>query len=87
MYAPAGPGTVPLVVIATAANKFQSGSTTTIAPGTLTANAGQLTLLTSQRDVLTNFGNPIFYNVDGSPQYANELNEFGVLALYQYLMI
>ena len=87
MYAPAGPGTVPLVVIATAANKFQSGSTTTIAPGTLTANAGQLTLLTSQRDVLTNFGNPIFYNVDGSPQYANELNEFGVLALYQYLGI
>lgn len=87
MYASSGPGTVPLVVFASASNKYQSGSTTTIAPGTLTANAGQLYLLTSQRDVLTTYGTPTFYSVDGTQQYDNELNEFGLLALYQYLGI
>ncbi len=87
MYAAGSPGTVPLVVLATAANKLQSGSTTMIAPGTLTSNAGQLMLLTSQRDVLTTFGTPTFFSIDGSPQYDNQLNEFGILALYQYLGI
>ena len=86
-YAPSGPGTVPLVVFASAANKLQSGSTTTIAPGTLTSNAGNLYLLTSQRDVITTFGVPTFYNVDGTPQYDNELNEIGLFTLYQYLGI
>ena len=86
-YAPAGPGTVPLVIFASAANKLQSGSTTTIAPGTLTSNAGNLYLLTSQRDVITTFGIPNFYNIDGSSQYDNELNEVGLFTLYQYLGI
>lgn len=86
-YASSGPGTVPMVVFATAANKLQSGSNTTIAPGTLTSNAGNLYLLTSQRDVLTTFGSPNFYTVSGSPQYDNELNELGLFALYQYLGI
>ena len=81
----AGPGTRPLVVFASAANKLQSGSTTSIAPGSLTANAGNLYLLTSQSSVLSTFGTPTFYNIDGTPQYDNELNEFGLLALYQYL--
>ena len=86
-YAPAGPGTVPLVIFASAANKLQSGSTTTIAPGTLTSNAGNLYLLTSQRDVITTFGIPNFYDIDGTPQYDNELNEVGLFTLYQYLGI
>ena len=86
-YASAGTGTTPLIVFATAANKPQSGTSTTIAPGTLTSNAGNLYLLTSQRDVLTTFGAPNFYSVAGSPQYDNELNELGLFALYQYLGI
>ena len=85
--AAAGPGTVPLVVFASAANKFQSGSNTAIASGTLPANAGSLYLLTSQRDLLNTFGNPTYFSVDGSQQYDNELNEHGLLALYQYLGI
>jgi len=83
--AASGPGTRPLVVFASAANKLQSGSTTSIAPGSLTTNAGNLYLLTSQSSVLSTFGTPTFYNIDGTPQYDNELNEFGLLALYQYL--
>lgn len=86
-YASAGTGTVPLVVIATAANKYQSGSTTAIARGTTSENANNLFLLTSQRDVLQTFGSPTFYSVGGSQQYDNELNEVGLYALYEYLGI
>ena len=65
-YASANAGTVPLVILATAANKLQSGSTTNIAPGTLAANAGALYSLTSQRDALQTFGTPTYYqSVEG----------------------
>lgn len=86
-YATAGAGTVPLVVIATAANKYQSGGTTAIAQGTVSGNANNLWLLTSQRDVLQTFGTPTFYSVGGSQQYDNELNEVGLFSLYEYLGI
>ena len=86
-YATAGGGTVPLVVIATAQNKFQPGSTTALASGTVKSNSNQLYLVTSQRDALQNFGVPNFYSVAGTPQYDNELNELGLFALYEYLGI
>ena len=83
-YGASGPGTVPLIVIATAANKIAPG-TTSIAPGTLPQNAGNLYLITSQRDALQTYGNPNFYSAAGSVQYNNELNELGLFTLYQYL--
>lgn len=86
-YATAGTGTVPLVVIATAQNKFQPGSSTALASGTVKENAGRLYLVTSQRDALQTFGTPNFYTVAGTPQYDNELNELGLFALYDYLGI
>ena len=86
-YGSAGPGTIPLIVIATQANKLQPGSTTAIAAGTDTANSGKLWLITSQRDVLTTFGSPTFYTAGGSVQYDNELNELGLFTLYEYLGI
>ena len=86
-YGSAGPGTVPLLIIATASNKIQPGSTTTIASGTTKANAGKLFLVTSQRDALQTFGNPTFYSAAGSVQYDNELNELGLFTLYEYLGI
>lgn len=84
-YGASGPGTIPLIVIATASNKLQPGSTTAIAPGTLPSNAGDLYLITSQRDALQTFGNPTFYSSAGSVQYNNELNELGLFTLYTYL--
>ena len=84
-YGASGPGTVPLIVIATAANKLAPGSTTSIAPGTLPQNAGDLYLITSQRDALQTFGNPTFYSAAGTVQLNNELNELGLFTLYQYL--
>ena len=84
-YGASGPGTIPLIVIATASNKLQPGSATAIAPGTLSANAGDLYLITSQRDALQTFGNPTFYSTAGSVQFNNELNELGLFTLYTYL--
>jgi Phage tail sheath C-terminal domain len=84
-YGASGPGTIPLIVIATQANKLQPGSTTAVAAGTTAANAGKLWLITSQRDALTTFGAPVFQNVVGTPQYDSELNEMGLFTLYEYL--
>lgn len=86
-YASSGPGTVPLIVFATAENKAQPGNTTAIAPGTTPVNAGALTLVTSQRELLQRFGNPVFYTQAGTPQHGNELNEIGLYSAYQYLGI
>lgn len=86
-YGPAGQGTVPLIVIATAQDKLQPGSTTTVAPGTTAANAGRLWLITSQRDALQTFGNPTFYSSAGTVQQGNQLNELGLFTLYEYLGI
>jgi hypothetical protein len=86
-YGTAGQGTVPLIIIATKQDKLQPGSTTAIAPGTLEANAGEMFLITSQRDALQTFGNPNFYSVAGTVQYNNELNELGLFTLYEYLGI
>ena len=83
-YAASGPGTIPLIVIATAANKIAPGGTS-IAPGTLPQNAGDLYLITSQRDALQTFGNPTFYSAAGTVQYDNQLNELGLFTLYTYL--
>lgn len=80
-------GTTPLIVIATQKNKLQPGSTTELAPGTLEANNGRLWLITSQRDALQTFGNPVFYSSAGTVEQGNQLNELGLFTLYQYLGI
>lgn len=86
-YASAGFGTIPLIVIATASNKFVPGSTSTYATGTLKIDTENLYLITGQRDLLQTFGSPIFYTSGGSPEYDNQLNELGLFSAYQYLGI
>ena len=84
-YTPAASGSVPYFLIATAQNKV-SGAGTGVAPGTLAVNANQLYLMTSQRDLLSTFGNPFFYNTTaGTPINGYELNEYGLLAAYSAL--
>lgn len=85
-YTSAPTGTVPLIVIATAQDKLQPG-TSSVAQYTTKATAGQLKLVTSQRDVLQLYGAPNFYSVGGTPQYDNELNEVGLFSLYEFLGI
>lgn len=83
-YAPTSVSTVPLVVIATAENKQTPQGT--LAEGTLAANAGDLYVLTSQRDVLNYFGTPLFYtDSNNTPIHGYELNEYGLQTVYSLL--
>jgi len=84
-YTPAAPGTVPLIVVATQANKMNSAGTGT-AKGTLSANAGTVYLLTSQMDLGNTFGIPYFQtDASNNPVHAGEVNEYGLQTAYSFL--
>lgn len=85
-YSTAGAGTIPLFVIATAANKT-APSGTGLATWTTPAKANSLYLATSQRDLVQNFGNPNFYSIDGTQIHGHELNEYGLHSAYTYLNV
>jgi hypothetical protein len=82
----AGPGTVPLIFIATQQDKSDPTGTS-IAVGTTQANAGKVYSITSQRDLVSTFGDPVFYSVSGTSLNGYPLNEYGLLAAYSYLGI
>jgi hypothetical protein len=86
IYGSAGPGTIPLIVMATRSNK-PSPTGVGIAPGTVPSEAGKLYLATSQRELNQTFGNPFFATVQGTPVHGHELNEYGLHAAYQFLGI
>jgi hypothetical protein len=84
-YTPAEPGTRPLVIVASAANKRNASGTGT-AQGTLTTNAGRVYTVTSQRELADLFGDPTFrVDNNNNPVHAGELNEFGLQAAYSFL--
>jgi len=84
-YTPAAPGTTPLIIVTSEESK-QNGAGTGIAAGTLKANAGQVYLLTSQKDLADTFGTPVFKtDANNNPIHAGEQNEYGLQAAYSYL--
>ncbi len=83
-YSSAGSGTVPLIIFGTAENKTAPDGAS-VAEGTLASNAGKLYTISSQRELIQTFGNPIFYSSGGTPIHGYELNEYGLHAAYQYL--
>ena len=83
-YASAGAGTVPLVIIATAQDKTGPDGSSTAA-FTSKANAGKLKLMTSQRELLQEFGNPLFYKSGSTQLNGYDLNEYGLLAAHSFL--
>ena len=86
-YTPSEPGTTPILFVATAENKTNAAGTG-IAPGTLKANAGQVYLLTSQRDLVETFGDPRFLtDANNNPINGGEQNEYGLQAAYSFLGI
>lgn len=86
-YAPTQVGSVAYMLIATAQDKIAPGGTT-IAPGTLAENAGTIYNITSQRDLVTTFGTPIFQTTaSGTAINGSEQNEYGLLAAYSLLGI
>ena len=86
-YVPGIPGAVPLVVVATAQDKT-SGTGTGTASGTLSTNANEIFLVSSQRELTQTFGNPTFFtDTTGTPIQGYELNEYGLQAAYSFLGI
>lgn len=85
-YAAAGTGTVPFILIATSQDKTSPDGSGTAA-FTTAAEAGKVKLITSQRELLTNFGNPNFETVGSNPSHGDELNEYGLFAAYSFLGI
>lgn len=84
-YAPTAVGTVAYVLLATAQDKSAPGGAS-IAPGTTAQNAEKIWTITSQRDLVTTFGDPIFKTTaGGSPINGDEQNEYGLLAAYSSL--
>lgn len=83
-YTSSGQGTVPFLMIATAENKINAAGTE-IAAGTKKENAGKLYQITSQRELLSTFGDPIFKNVNGTAVNGDPLNEYGLLSAFSYL--
>jgi hypothetical protein len=83
-FSSSGPGTVPLIMIATKQDKLTPDGSG-IAPGTTSANADQLYLISSQRELLQTFGDPDFNEIGGTAQNGYPLNEYGLLAAYSYL--
>ena len=84
-YTPAAAGTIPMIFVASAANK-QNGSGSGIAPGTLSANAGKPYLITSQRELVETFGDPKFYSdANNNMIHGGELNEYGLQTAYSLL--
>ncbi len=84
-YAPTAVGTVAYVLLATAENKAAPGGTG-IAPGTTEENAEKIWTITSQRDLSTTFGDPIFKTTaGGSAINGDEQNEYGLMAAYSSL--
>ena len=85
-YAAAGAGTVPLIVIATAEDKKAPDGSTT-ASYTTAANAGKLYQITSQRELLQSYGNPVFKKSGTTALHGDERNELGLMAAYSFLGI
>jgi hypothetical protein len=84
-YLPAAPSSVPFILVATAENKANAAGTA-VAVATTAANANKLYRVTSQRDLVTLFGNPFFYKTtNGTSLQGYELNEYGLIAAYSFL--
>lgn len=83
-FGAAGQGTVPLIILATQSNK-DNVSGTGYATGTIPANANTPYLLTSQRELVEQFGQPKFKTVNGTAVHGSEVNEYGLMAAYSYL--
>jgi hypothetical protein len=87
VYGPAGPGTVPMLFIATGQDKVDPTGTEVdgIAKFTKKANANKPVLVTSQRELTQYFGNIDFLKSSGTVVQGDETNDYGLLAAYSFL--
>lgn len=85
VYVPGRAATVPIIFIATAAEKTQSDG---ITPALGTYESGVLRVVTSVSQALQLYGVPKFYtSADGLPHHGDARNEYGLDALVKYLEV
>ena len=83
-YTPTAVGTIAYILIASEQNKLNT--TGTLASYTTKANAGKVFVISSQRELVQNFGTPTFQqDAAGNSLHADERNEYGLLAAYSAL--
>lgn len=78
--------TIPLFVLVTHQDKANVNGTG-VAEFTTKANANDPKLITSPRELIQQFGSPVFYDISGTIQQGYELNEYGLLAAYKTLNV
>ena len=84
-YASTAVGTVPMLVIASAQDK-KDPTTGNTASGTTKANAEKAYLIGSQRELVSTFGEPSYYqSTSGTALHGYELNEHGLMSAYSLL--
>ena len=85
VYIPGRAATVPIIFIATAAEKFQEDGVT---PALGTYEHGVLRVVTGTKQALELYGVPKFYtSADGLPHHGDARNEYGLDALLKYLEV
>jgi len=73
---------IPLYVFATEQDKVVDETTGEIATGTVKSLAGQVSVVTSRKDVVDKFGAPKFYESNGTVLQGDERNEYGLYGLF-----
>ena len=83
-YTPTAAGTIAYVLVASEENKQTPGGA--LAPYTTKETAGQLQVITSQRDLVQKYGVPTFQvDANDNPIHGDERNEYGLQAAYSAL--
>jgi len=86
-YAPTGPGTIPFILLATKTDKTSSTGSG-IAAYTTTSTVNTLQLVSSQKELLTNYGVPIFpTDASGNRLFGSETAEYGLMAAHSTLAV
>ena len=86
-YSSAAVGTVPLIIFATEQDKT-APSGAGLASGTTKANANKLAIISSQRELASLYGLPVFEQTNtGTPIHGGERNEYGLMTAYSLLGI
>lgn len=78
--------TIPLIVLATHQDKATPDGTA-VADFTTKDEAGELKLITNPRELVQKYGNPVYYDSNGSVLQGSELNEQGLLSAYKALNV
>ena len=78
--------TIPLIVLATHQDKATPDGTG-VAAFTTKDEAGELKLITNSRELVQQYGNPVYYDSNGTTLQGSELNELGLLSAYKALNV